>query len=92
MNYSEIMQPAFDLKPNESGIYPVRILDGTYKDIVFHLGKVWFEGEDKLSFEMDVIQGKIDHDDEFNEFVGNYIMYMIMEELREDNERKNENN
>lgn len=94
MNYEEILQPAFDLSPNINSIHPVRVLSGEYKDIIFQLGKVWFEDESKLSFELDVIRGKIDEDahDAFNSFVAEYIMFLIQEQLRNDNERQDENN
>jgi hypothetical protein len=92
-DYDNDMEVLFDSNLEENGIYPVKVLSGEFKDVVFRLGKAWFDEEDegKLSFEMDVLEGKIDTDKSgaFNQFVGDYIIQMIMQRLQ-DEQRKNE--
>jgi hypothetical protein len=94
-DYENDMEVLFDSDQVENGIHPVKVKSGQFEGTVFRLGKAWFDEEDegKLSFEMDVLEGKLDADksEEFNQFVGDYIIHMIMERLK-DEERKTENN
>lgn len=77
---------------DEQEIRPFRILEGEFSGIVVRLGKAWFEGEDKLSFEVDILEGKIDDDqnDRLNQFLAKIIMEFIKNEMSLREERNND--
>ena len=72
-------------KMNDKGFHHIQINEGEYKGTVFTLGGVWFEEDNKLSFEYDIVEGKIEEGDEvFGKLLGDYIMEMLLEQLRKD--------
>jgi hypothetical protein len=77
-------------------IQPFRILEGEFSGLVIRLGKAWFEGEDNLCFEMDILEGKIDDEQSarLNQFLGSIIMEFIKNEIslrEESNNDQSEN-
>lgn len=68
---------------DEKEIRPFRILEGEFSGVVVRLGKAWFEEEDKLSFEVDILEGKIDNEqsERLNQFLAGIILEFIKNEI-----------
>jgi hypothetical protein len=89
MNYDELMKLSPEYQNSPEDMCPIKIMSGEFEGIVYQLGKLRFEEEDKLSFEMEVLDGKIPDgkDEEFNDLIGKYIIHLLMEQIRRDNEK-----
>lgn len=78
-------------------IRPIRITEGEFEGVVVRFGRAWFpENEDNnLSFEVDIIEGTIEKEQEprLHDFLGQVLMAFIQEEMKreERNNDKSEN-
>lgn len=78
-------------------IRPLRIIEGEFEGLVVRFGRAWFPdtGDNNLSFEVDIIEGTIEKEQEprLHEFLGQVIMALIKEEMQreERNNDKSEN-
>jgi hypothetical protein len=78
-------------------IRPIRIIEGEFEGLVVRFGKAWFPdtGDNNLSFEVDIIEGTIEKEQEprLHEFLGQILMAFIKEEMQreERNNDKSEN-
>ena len=78
-------------------IRPIRIIDGEFEGMVVRFGKAWFPdtGDNNLSFEIDILEGTIEKEQEprFHDFLGQVLMAFIKEEMQreERNNDKSEN-
>ena len=74
-------------------IRPIRIRDGEFEGLVVRFGRAWFPetGDNNLSFEVDILEGTIDAEQEprLHEFLGQVIMAFIKEEMKRE-ERNND--
>ena len=78
-------------------IRPIRIIEGEFEGLVIRFGRAWFPdtGDNNLSFEVDIIEGTIEKEQEprLHEFLGQILMAFIKEEMKreERNNDKSEN-
>lgn len=80
-----------DSEPDK--IIPIRITEGEFEGLVVRFGRAWFpeNGDNNLSFEVDIIEGKIESEQEprLHDFLGQVIMAFIQEEMKRE-ERSND--
>ena len=78
-------------------IRPIRIIEGEFEGLVIRFGRAWFPdtGDNNLSFEVDIIEGTIEKEQEprLHDFLGQVLMAFIKEEMQreERNNDKSEN-
>jgi hypothetical protein len=78
-------------------IRPIRIIEGEFEGLVVRFGRAWFPdtGDNNLSFEVDIIEGTIEKEQEprLHDFLGQILMAFIKEEMKreERNNDKSEN-
>jgi hypothetical protein len=78
-------------------IRPIRIIEGEFEGLVVRFGRAWFPetGDNNLSFEIDIIEGTIEKEQEprLHDFLGQVLMAFIQEEMKreERNNDKSEN-
>lgn len=88
LNQIELVQ---DSEPDK--IIPIRITEGEFEGLVVRFGRAWFPetGDNNLSFEVDILEGKIESEQEprLHDFLGQVIMAFIQEEIKRE-ERSND--
>jgi hypothetical protein len=77
-------------------IRPIRIIEGEFEGLVVRFGRAWFPdtGDNNLSFEVDIIEGTIEKEQEprLHEFLGQVLMAFIQDEMHRAERNAERNN
>lgn len=69
----------------EDGSIKIKFTNTEFNDIIFNIGKVWFDGEDEaiLHFDYDIHEGTVPEDklDDFRQLLGDFILQAIVRGL-----------
>jgi hypothetical protein len=74
-----------DVGTTDDGFIKIKFTNTEFNDIIFNIGKVWFDEQDEaiLHFEHNIHEGEVPDDklDEFQQLLGDFILQAIVRGL-----------
>lgn len=74
-----------DVGTTDDGFIKIKFTNTEFNDIIFNIGKVWFDEQDEaiLHFDYDLHEGEVPDDklDEFRQLLGDFILQAIVRGL-----------